>query len=371
MVSSALVEIRALTGLRAPLAYLVAAYHFMPLREESPFWALLGPGHLAVDVFFVLSGYVLAKRYLGVEMHEASQRNQFWLRRFARLYPLYFVSLAIGIAAAWPYNLPMLTSTAGQLRTVLQLLLLNAWSHLAMFAPNWAAWSLSVEALFYLLFPALLLALRSRSARALWLVFVLACASSWIAPSVYTLLDPDGLGRPLVRSDQVLWSWYLKFFPGQRVPEFVAGICCALLARRLAPADDRNKRYLALLAVLGATVAGCAWLSNSFLFCGVLTPAFALLVWTLDRWGSAWLASRPMVALGHASYATYILHVPWYYSLRRLAGVDELDALQFSGYLGSLICLSLAAQRWVEEPLRKRISGPVSRRPELRDVPSL
>jgi peptidoglycan/LPS O-acetylase OafA/YrhL len=361
----------ALTGLRAPLAYWVAAYHFMPLPEQSPLWALLGPGHLAVDVFFVLSGYVLTQRYAAVELREASQRRQFWLRRVARLYPLYLVSLALGIAAAWPHNLPTLMSAAGQLRTALQLLLLNAWAPLAMFSPNWAAWSLSVEALFYLLFPALLLALRSQSARALWLVFVLACACCWIAPTVYTLLDPDGLGRPLVRSDQVLWSYYLKFFPVQRVPEFVAGICCALLARRLAPEACRRRWPLALLAVLGMTVAGCTWLSNAFLFCGVLTPACALLVWAIDRWGCAWLASRPLVALGHASYATYILHVPWYFTLRRLAGVDELDALQFTVYVCSLVCLSLAARRWAEEPLRKRITARASRSPELRDLASL
>ena len=371
MLSSLPVEIRALTGLRAPLAYWVVAYHFMPLADESSLWALLGPGHLAVDVFFVLSGYVLTQRYAAVELQEASQRRQFWLRRFARLYPLYVVSLALGIAAAWPHNLPTLMSATGQLRTVLQLLMLNAWAHLAMFSPNWAAWSLSVEALFYVLFPALLLALRSRSARALWLVFVFACACCWIAPTVYTLLDPDGLGRPLLRSDQVLWSWYLKFFPVQRVPEFIAGICSALLARRLAPAADRKMWPLAMLAVLELTVAACTWLSNAFLFCGVLTPACALLVWAIDRWGCGWLASRPLVALGHASYATYILHVPWHYTLRRLVGVDELDALQFTVYVCSLVCLSLVAWRWVEEPLRKRITASASRRPELRNAPSL
>jgi peptidoglycan/LPS O-acetylase OafA/YrhL len=193
---------------------------------------------------------------------------------------------------------------------------------------------------------------------------------SWIAPTAYTLLDPDGLGRPLLRSDQVLWSYYLKFFPVQRVPEFVAGICCALLARQLAPVTDRKMRTLALLSVLGMTVAACTWLSNAFLFCGVLTPACALLVWAIDRWGCAWLASRPLVALGHASYATYILHVPWYYTLRRLAGVDELDALQFTVYICSLVCLSLTAWRWVEEPLRKRISACASRSHELQGVPS-
>jgi peptidoglycan/LPS O-acetylase OafA/YrhL len=165
----------------------------------------------------------------------------------------------------------------------------------------------------------------------------------------------------------------LKFFPLQRVPEFVAGMCCALLAEQARPANGQRP-WIALLIALGLSVTACALLPSAFLFCGVLTPAFAILVCVLDRWGSRWLENRVVLALGDASYATYILHVPWFYTLRRIAGVDQLDAPLFAVYFGSLLLLSLGARFFIEEPLRKRIGDRLRRpsllaRSELRDAP--
>jgi peptidoglycan/LPS O-acetylase OafA/YrhL len=75
------------------------------------------------------------------------------MRRIARIYPLYLLSLVVGAADAWPKSIQELATARELTRLGLQLALLNAWHHIAMFKWNWAAWSLSVEVGFYFASP--------------------------------------------------------------------------------------------------------------------------------------------------------------------------------------------------------------------------
>jgi peptidoglycan/LPS O-acetylase OafA/YrhL len=95
-------EIRALTGLRGMAAMLVVAYHFCPSVAASTvlYKDTIGRGYLWVDLFFILSGYVMALNYgkLFVDRFSGAVFAGFLLRRIARIYPLYFVMLCIQIA---------------------------------------------------------------------------------------------------------------------------------------------------------------------------------------------------------------------------------------------------------------------------------
>lgn len=136
-------ELLALTGLRAFAAWAVVAFHFartLPRSELAR--ATLATGHLAVDLFFVLSGYVLAHRYRDADLTSAAARPKFWSLRFARVVPLYWLSLCVGFAAEWPRSLHSLGTGLGVARLIAQIALLNAFWHVAMFRLNWAAWSL-------------------------------------------------------------------------------------------------------------------------------------------------------------------------------------------------------------------------------------
>jgi peptidoglycan/LPS O-acetylase OafA/YrhL len=97
-------------------------------------------------------------------------------------------------------------------------------------------------------------------------------------------------------------------------------------------------------------------LVEHFLYSGVLAPLCVVLIAAVERLHGGWLASRGAVALGRASYATYILHVPWFFMLTRMARTQELSGLRFAAYAASLILLSLLAHRWIEEPLRRLIT---------------
>ena len=135
-------------------AFYVVLFHGLPwLRQKfvvpRALETFLGNGYLAVTLFFILSGFILAYTYDG-QIDGKTNRLHFWEARFARIYPVYFLSLmlafwferglslgtrlaVLGMVQAWDPRAPQLT---------------GAW--------NYPAWTLSVEAFFYLCFPFLL-----------------------------------------------------------------------------------------------------------------------------------------------------------------------------------------------------------------------
>lgn len=242
-------EIRPLTGLRALLALWVVCQHFF--RELLPAGVAqqaVSAGFISVHVFFVLSGYVLTVQYREVDLSVSGERRAFWWRRFARLYPLYICSLLLGFVALWPGSWESLQTLRGATRGVVQLCVLNAWWHAAMFPLNFAAWTLSAEMLFYLLFPVLLPRMVRMGDRGLCLALGLATALTLVAPTLYTVLDPDDLGRALSFNEDHVWARYLNFGAPHRVPEFIAGIAAALLVQRGWFASIRGSAVTSLLA---------------------------------------------------------------------------------------------------------------------------
>jgi peptidoglycan/LPS O-acetylase OafA/YrhL len=363
-------EIAPLTGVRGAAAWWVVAFHFArgELRPVPVLGRLVDAGHVAVDLFFVLSGFVLAHRYSVDEVGSRDGRRSFWVRRFARVYPLYAISLAIGLASEWPRSIETLGTPNGAVRLAAQLLLLNSFFHRWMFRHNWAAWSLSVEAVFYALFPFLLPRVLRLSPRRLVALIVLCALATLVAPAVYGAIDPDHLGRPLARTDEILWSWYLKFFPLQRIPEFVAGIATARLASHL-----RVPRH-ADVAVVGLLVAVLVsgWIPYAYLQGGALLLVFVALLLVIAKGdglvarAAAW---RPAVALGHASYATYILHVPVFVLWAKFDPKIWESLPRVAAYAGVLLLLSLAGYAYVEEPLRKAIARRTAPRAQRRPAP--
>jgi peptidoglycan/LPS O-acetylase OafA/YrhL len=344
-------EVRSLTGLRGILAWWVVAFHFAR-RFVPDDWlflkAAVSGGHVAVDIFFVLSGYVLMRRY-GKVSFTADATRSFYVRRFARIYPLYVISLAIGAGASWRKFFEDCGSAIGLTRLALEVLLLNAWTHIAMFLYNFAAWSLSVEVFFYLLGPWLLPTVARTSTRTLLGILGLAWMATFAAPLLYTTFDPDHIGRAFALGDEGEWSWYLKFFPFQRLPEFLAGAAAARL--------DWRPRLGAPLAVLGLfAILAAGVVPYAFLVSGVVLPLIVLLIVGVAAWDRGPLASRVCIALGRASYATYILHWPLFLAWSRFDPEVWERPTHVLIFCVSLGAISLLAFRFIEEPLRRRLT---------------
>jgi peptidoglycan/LPS O-acetylase OafA/YrhL len=354
-------EIRPLTGLRALLALWVVLQHFVrELLPDGIVQRTVAGGHVAVHVFFVLSGYVLAVQYSHTDVGAPSESRAFLWRRFARLYPLYLCSLLLGLVAWWPGSWDALQTLEGAARGVMQLCVLNAWWHRAMFPLNFAAWTLSAEMFFYLLFPVLLPRLVRFSDRGLCLALGVATALTLVAPTLYTTLDPDALGHRLTFNEDHVWSRYLNFGVPHRVPEFVAGIAAALLVQRGWLARIRGSVVTALLAGTSLVLlASLPLIPFAYIGGSVLLPIIVMLVVSLDHVRSSWLASPPAVALGRASYATYILHVPYFFVLQQFGPhPDDMwqRPLDVGVYVATLFPVSLLARRWIEVPLQQLLT---------------
>lgn len=296
-----------LTGLRFLAATWVLLFHAMP-RAALPnrAAAFSASGYLAVGLFFVLSGFILAHVYGDAAAHDRLPRRAFWRARFARVYPAYAAALVVSFPLTlrgWWSSAPIVHSPTGVL--VSTPLMLQAW------VPGWGAgwnapgWSLSVEAFFYLLFPFIAPPLMRRG-------FVAACAIG------ISCVGLTVAATQLIEPTTVNGSWWLlralshfatAWTPLLRLPEFVLGICAARVWQlRPLPAQWRapaaTAATVALLAAAMSTVSAPQGLRGT----AAVSAASAVLISALASAPRSWLGHPAMVRLGNASYSLYLFH---------------------------------------------------------------
>ncbi|GAA3250491.1 acyltransferase [Pseudonocardia petroleophila] len=373
-------EIRGLTGLRIVAAVWVVAFHFhftaMSGVTEVVGW--LGPlitsGALGVDLFFVLSGFVIAHTYLasmGPALHVGPTVRFVWAR-FCRMWPVY--ALVFHLFGLWLLARLLLGSdeniafqgvqpimSVGQ--WVQQLLMVQMWNNEFLDGASWvgSTWSISAEWLAYSLFPvAALLFYRLRNLP----LVVLAVAA-------VALMLPIASSYATIGSPYYAWSWVTRILCG-----FGAGVLVHLVVTRL-PRTELVRRIASTTAwVLPLTMAVGLW-AGQFVapgFGGVVIVGFPVLVGALalaDR-GPAMVLSRPaLVQGGKVSYSLYLVHIPmfevfWlaqaYVPELRGGVVGHLAAL---AVIGATYPVAAAAFRWVEEPARRSLRRVGAPRPAV------
>ncbi len=337
----------ALTGVRFLAAFYVVLFHGLPWLQQKfllpkTLQTFLGNGYLAVNLFFILSGFILAYTYEG-QIDGKTNRLHFWEARFARIYPVYFLSLilafwferglslgtrlaVLGMVQAWNPRTPQLT---------------GAW--------NYPAWTLSVEAFFYLCFPFVLPWMSRRSARTLFWMIVFLPAVCIVAHT-----PVQGLGD-LDRSSILIKAVPL---PLLRIPEFLLGMAIGVkLLRNEATGQNSGSARRVYLAVLSALVIlGLplgVWVS-------IVVIPFAILVYELAVGDSllAKLLSTPlMLLLGSASYAVYLLQFPIRSSLRVIFSrlPEKLAHLGRPLTPLILVLVSILVFKFWEEPCRRAL----------------
>jgi peptidoglycan/LPS O-acetylase OafA/YrhL len=337
-------HLRALTGARFVAALHVVLYHVLAWRGTW-FSAVIGTGYVSVNFFFVLSGFILAYTY----GDRPIDRREFYAARVARIYPVYVLGLLL--AAPFFVRAHIGTHTIGLMLAQGAAVLSLAQAHV----PNWSlvwnapSWSLSVEAFFYLLFPFVApWLLRVERPRA-W-AFVMWSVLMTIAGLFLRFAPPAADGSPGTAID------ILRHSPVLRLPEFAIGVLAARERRTLAWAA-----WPAALTILG-TLAISSSIPYVLLHHGLLDPLFVVSIVALASGGRLLgrvLASAPFVALGEASYALYIVHVPLLLIGRAIVQAiapSQLETAAFKvGLIGLMIAASLIAFRVVEWPLRHRL----------------
>ena len=153
----------ALTGLRAAAASLVFFFHYNPFArrgENNLLFRLVNEWHIGVSLFFVLSGFLVFYRHQA----EAVPLREYLLRRFARIYPLFFIFSLLQFFSPWYH----FTGPKAE-EVFLNLSFLKGFSEAYAFSGIPQAWSLTPEVCFYLLVPLFALLLRKYGIR-FWLL---------------------------------------------------------------------------------------------------------------------------------------------------------------------------------------------------------
>ena len=372
-------EIRALTGLRGIAAVLVVIYHFAPWHSLSirPVANVIGKGYLCVDLFFILSGFLLSLNYAHHFADGWSLRRwgDFLLRRLARIYPLYFVLSATALLTSLALyyhghggSLPggaLLPATLGLAHPAGEIvangLLIQSWG--ITHSIDGPAWSISTEWAAYLLFP-LMAAAALFSSRGSALA-VAAGAALLVGGTVFlTMTDGAYHSGPLDAYDGGSFEPILRCLGGFTLGMVTYRVAQSRRILALASADGTLFSVLALLLL--AAAAGLHDL--------VLYPLFALLV--LGLYGNCGRVGRgfgiaPIYWLGLTSYAIYLLHLDLL--APRTALIDWLQAAwpaPWPRIAADAICYIVLligadlAYRWIEVPGRRwlrRLGRPADR----------
>ncbi len=362
-------RIAALDGLRGIAILLVVGCHYyasVPTPEGSAINDFLrgaaGLGYTGVDLFFVLSGFLIGGALLD---HHASPRllPAFYARRFYRIIPLYLLLLASFLIGR---QIPGLSTTNHGAYFVSAV---PTWSYfvfvqnIAMtwmrdIGPYWlgATWSLAVEEQFYLVMPFIIRGLSLRQV-------MVSCV-------IVILLSPLLRLNALYNAHNAFAAMFLLL---TRADGLMWGVLCACLVRDAAmkSAIQRHGRWLTAAVAGGAIVFVVLTLQHSgadsppMLSWGysLLSAWFAAAVLGVILFPSAkateMLTWRPLAAVGITSYFIYLFHTPIWYVLHWLC--FNLPPLHVSWQAGAVTVLAffitLAAAgiswRWFEGPLLK------------------
>jgi peptidoglycan/LPS O-acetylase OafA/YrhL len=333
---------RDIDGLRAVAVAAIVIHHAFP--------SLLPGGFVGVDVFFVISGYLITRLIAEARDAGTFSWGGFYLRRARRIIPAYVLAvLATAALAAW-IEMPRLLAQTGAATAASGLFLTNVLfaQTQGYFAPGAQQnpllhlWSLAVEEQFYLVWPALIALLslkRLKSIRA-GLALVLLVGSLVLA-------------QALVGRGQSVWAF---FGLPMRAWEFLAGGVLALDLVRTP--RDRNTANLA--GILGGLmiVGSLILLNDASAFPGLsAVPAClgaALLIWSGSGAmpGLAALRLAPVVGLGRISYSLYLWHWPLLVLAADVAQ-QPLGNFQRLGLVALSLVLATLSWRFVEQSFRR------------------
>jgi peptidoglycan/LPS O-acetylase OafA/YrhL len=344
-------------------------FHFTPLPGVAAVVAVVGPlvtaGALGVDLFFVLSGFVIAYTYLdrlGPAL-KAGETARFVWARVCRMWPAY--ALVFHVFGIWlvarsvfgtdgeiAFQAVQPGLDAGQYAQ--QLFMVQLWDDRFFDGSSWvgSTWSVSAEWLAYLLFPV----------AALGFFRIRRLPAPVLAAAAVALMAPQTLAHLTTGSPYYPWSWLVRILCG-----FGAGVLAYLAVRRL----RRTARVLRAAGVLGGAVPAAIVVG---LVAGELVGPgrggavivlFPVLVGALavGGRGPATILSAPWAVYGgRLSYCLYLVHIPlfeiYWLALRRFTwlGPDTVLA-HTAGVLVLVATLPVAAVTYhcVEEPARRRL----------------
>lgn len=307
-------------------------------------------GFLGVDIFFVISGYLITSIILKQKEAGTFSLATFYERRIRRIFPALFFILLVCLPFAWLWLLPHELKDFGQSLMAVSIFVSNIffWQESDYFAadaemiPLLHTWSLAVEEQYYLLFPLLIIIL--------WPIF----KGKANKLSVFFLLVAIA---SLAFSE---WAW--RHYPEanfyllpSRAWELLAGVLAALYLFQRKPEGNQAISLLGLAMILGSIF----FLSNKLPFPSLYTlipvtgTVLIILFASHATWVGKLLSTPALVGIGLISYSAYLWHQP-IFVFARLQSFQELPAWQFLVLIVLTLILAFLSWKFIEQPFRNR-----------------
>ena len=351
-------RLNALTGLRTFAAVNIVFFHFSNPHWFGIFAPIVNAGFASVSYFILLSGYVLAYNYGARARSGQLDVWRFYKARFTRLYPIYLLSLIL----AWrmiPAEYGAHTHAMFWTGMVLSPLLLQGWiPEIATFL-NTPAWTMSAESFYYVLFPWLARWKQPGRVRPI----LLRLAGIWmvglIPGTLYIVFNPDGIAHP-DRFSAAPWLQVLKFTPLPHLASFVFGVLLAELDE-LIPRPGTLRLFLGSAGFVGTffLLSLGPRIPYAIIHDGLLMPLFGCIILGLsgDNPLARALGIRPLVFVGEASYALYLLHFNFWNLIHDTQVLNRLHLAQFDPWISYaiLIAMALLALYLVEKPAQRQL----------------
>ena len=330
---------REIDGLRAVAVVPVVLFHAG--------FGIFGGGYVGVDVFFVISGYLITSILISELERGDFSIVRFYERRARRILPALFFVMLVCIPFAWIWMAPSQIEDFGRSLVAVSLFASNIlfWRESGYFAPEAEenpllhTWSLAVEEQYYLFFPLLLLlAWRFGRARVFYLIAAIAAASlalcewGWREAPVATFyLAPTRAWELLAGS----LCAFLQFGKEQKRDDLLAALGLGLIVFAIFVFDAATPfPSLYALVPVGGTVLIILFAANG-------------------TWTARLLSNRSLVGIGLISYSLYLWHQPLF-AFARISSADKpSQALMLCLALLSLV-LSYLTWRYIEKPFRRK-----------------
>ncbi|GAA6210048.1 hypothetical protein NBRC116601_33410 [Cognatishimia sp. WU-CL00825] len=342
-------------GMRAVAVISVMIYH---LKLQLGGGVLLAGGFLGVDLFFVLSGFLITQ-ILVDEFSKTGQISilQFYWRRAKRILPPLLLVMVCSLPVAWFMLLPSeLERFAYSILSALFFVSNAFWffelseygAQSGLLQPFLHTWSLAIEEQFYLVFPPLLIVMLRCWSQRIALFILMGCL-------VLSLLAAQWLTQ-----EHSALSFYA---PTSRAWEMLAGSVLAFLSRS-APNALRGGLLDKIIPSLSlAVLLGCIVMLD---LVSIQHPGFVTIPVILATSGLIWfmapgepvtraLSAKPVVYVGKLSYSLYLWHFP-IFAFGRLREIGTPGFVDMASWVALTFALSITGYYLIEKPFRFRLS---------------
>jgi peptidoglycan/LPS O-acetylase OafA/YrhL len=322
-------ELTGLTALRLFAALFVLLFHSRYFAEggwlEIPIHALCLSGGLGVDIFFVLSGFVISYVYAG-----NFNFGSYLLHRAARIYPVYLFTTIAALIVISILGRPAYAEFAN-FDVLMNLLMIQSWYGSWQISVNFVSWTVSAEWAVYLMFPAVIWLIRALPLN--WIAIMLPVC----AYALFGGLAWAGLPEPINKCLFLFCSGAMLFRYWSTFGELSSWIGLAAALSALAIIS-----FEAWFAYLGHP------LDQHYL---------SVLAVPIVAWGINWKPDNPVLLVGgRASYSIYLVHGVVYVAVRRCVEMGVLNRVWgLPLFLLLSIGIALATYLWIEQPARRWI----------------